>query len=115
MAVYTDKHMVKLESKKEALQLHMLIQSFYKGYNLSKADIQTLIELDDMGYTSEFFDSCISKGFFRTKQSIRNAIARMDHLGLVITEKRGDRKVNSALFPVVEQEKILLQYVVGNL
>lgn len=115
MAVYLDKYNMKMESKTETLYLHMLIRSFHNKWNLTKADILTLIELWENGYGLNFYSACVNKGFFKNKQSVRNSINKMEKLNLIQSEKRGLKKVNPTTFPLIEQEKVLIQYTIGNL
>lgn len=115
MAIGLIKDKIQVEDKRKALKLHLLIKSFQRDLNLSGSDIDSLIELRELGYNSDFFKSCVSKGFFKSEQTVRNAIARMTNLGILRYEKRGERKIDTEFFPEVDSDKVIFQYLVGNL
>lgn len=106
---------IKVSSKREALKLHLIIKSFQNHYNLSIADINTLIELNDIGYNQRFFDSCLKKGFYKSEQTVRNAISKMTGLGILTYAKRGERVISESLLPALSEEKVIFKYLVGNL
>lgn len=109
------KNKIQVDSRRSALHLHLLIKSYQRGLNLSESDINSLIELRDMGYNSEFFKSCVTKGYFKSEQTVRNAIARMTSMGILHYARRGERKIDPEFFPEVGSDKVIFQYLVGNL
>lgn len=115
MAIDLIKDKIQMDTKRQALKLHLLIKSFQRGLNLSDSDIDSLIELRELGYNSDFFKSCVTKGFFKSEQTVRNAIARMTNLGILSYSKRGERQIDLKFFPEVGSEKVIFQYMVGNL
>lgn len=108
------KDKIQTSTLEDALRLHLLIKSYQKGFNLSMADINTLIELKKSGYTKEFFNNCLTKGYYKSEQTIRNAVAKMTTLGILSYEKRGNRIVNSEYIPELT-DRVIFQYVIGNL
>lgn len=115
MAIDLIKDKIQVGTRREALRLHLLIKSFQKGLNLSESDINSLIELRDLGYNSTFFKSCVTKGFFKSEQTVRNAVARMTGMGILTYTKRGERSIDQTFFPEVGTDKVIFQYLVGNL
>lgn len=114
MAIELIKEKIQVHDRRAALKLHLWIKSFEKGHNLSEADIDCLIELRELGYCTGFFKSCVAKGFYKSQQTVRNAIARMTILGILTYEKRGERKIDTSFFPEVSNEKVIFQYLIGN-
>lgn len=114
MATELIKEKIQVQDRRAALKLHLWIKSFEKGYNLSQSDIDSLIELREVGYGPDFFANCISKGFFKSEQTVRNAIARMTTLGILTYQRRGERKIDTTFFPEVGNEKVIFQYLIGN-
>lgn len=106
---------IRVRNRDEVLRLHLMIKSFQHNFGLSLADINTLIELDKLGYTKEFFDSCLEKKYFLSEQTIRNAISKMTGLSILKSEKRGARTINREYFPSLESDKVILKYMIGNL
>lgn len=115
MSIDLIKEKIHVNSKREALRLHLLIKSFQAGLNLSESDMETLIELRNIGYNPEFFKSCVAKGLFKSEQTVRNAIARMTTMGILTYTKRGERSIDAKFFPEVDSDKVIFQYLVGNL
>lgn len=115
MAIDLIKDKIQVDSKREALKLHLLIKSYQRGLNLSDSDIDSLIELRELGYNRDFFESCVKKGFFKSIQTVRNAIARMTTLGILRYTRRGERQIDTSFFPEVGNEKVIFQYMIGNL
>ena len=62
------------------------------------ADINTLVELNRLGYNKEFFESCVDKGYFASKQTVMNAISKMTALGILSYKRRGERIINREVF-----------------
>lgn len=114
MAIELIKEKIQVHDRRAALKLHLWIKSFEKGYHLSESDIDSLIELRELGYCPEFFRSCVVKGFFKSEQTVRNAIARMTTLGILTYERRGERKIDTTFFPELGSEKVIFQYLIGN-
>lgn len=115
MSIDLIKDKIQVDTRRDALRLHLLIKSFQKGLNLSESDINSLIELRELGYNSTFFKSCVTKGFFKSEQTVRNAIARMTGMGILTYTKRGERQIDVSFFPEVGTDKVIFQYLVGNL
>ena len=109
------KEKVQVSSKDDALRLHLMIKCFEKGVSLSDADISSLVELSQVGYSPEFYDSCVRKGYFKSNQTVRNAVGRMTAMGILTSPKRGERIVNPDYMPNTKSEKVMIQYLIGNL
>lgn len=97
------------------LKLHMLIKSYEYGYNLSESDINTLFELYKTGYGPEFYKNCVDKQYFKSEQTVRNCIGRMTKLGILSYRKRGERFISNKFLPKTSENKIIIQYLVGNI
>jgi predicted transcriptional regulator len=108
------KEKILLENKDDVIKLHLVIKSFQKNYNLSRADIDTLFELYKTGYNDQFYKNCIDKEYFKTKQTVRNSVAKMTNLGILSYKKRGERSVAEDFVPKIDTEKAIFQYLVGN-
>lgn len=115
MSVDLIKDNIRVIDKTEALRLHLLIKSFQKGLNLSGSDINSLVELSEIGYTAEFFTSCVTKGYYKSEQTVRNAIAKMTNMGILYYRKRGERKINEEFLPKTLSDKVMFQYLIGNI
>lgn len=109
------KEKVELKSTDEILKLHLIIKCFQKGYNLSNADIECLIEMNKVGYNEDFYKSCVDRGIYKSGQTVRNAITKMTHLGIVVYKKRGQRFISKEFLPSFNSDKVLVQYLVANL
>lgn len=109
------KEKIELGDVDNVVKLHMLIKSYQMGYHLSKADIDTLFELYKYGYGPDFYKNCVTKKFFKTEQTVRNSIGRMTKLGILYYKKRGERFVNDKFVPKVTEQKVIFQYLIGNI
>lgn len=109
------KEKIQLKEKDEVIKLHIIIKCYQKGFNLSEADIDLLIELNKTGYTPEFFINCIEKGYYKSEQTIRNAVAKMTGLGILTYKKRGERFVTPEFIPALDSNQVIIQYLIGNL
>lgn len=109
------KEKLELKEKDDVIKLHIMIKSYEKGFNLSEADIDSLIELNNTGYNAEFFTNCLDKKFYKSEQTVRNAIAKMTNLGILSYKRRGERNINKEFIPDVSEDKVIIQYIVGNL
>jgi len=115
MSVDLIKDKITVSDKTEALRLHLLIKSFQTGLNLSESDINSLVELSIVGYNPEFFKACVDKGYYKSEQTVRNAIAKMTNMGILYYRKRGERKINEDFLPKTSSDKVMFQYLVGNI
>src|SRR5688500_14502072 len=109
------KDKIQVNTKRDALRLHLMVKCFQKGINLSSADIASLVELYETGYSSSFFNNCIEKGYYKSEQTVRNAIAKMTSMGILSSKKRGERTINPDFLPETTSDKVMIQYLVGNL
>ena len=106
---------IQVSTKADALKLHLMVKCFQKGISLSNADISSLVELYETGYSQDFFQNCISKGFYKSEQTVRNAVARMTNMGILTYKRRGERSINPEFLPETKADKVLIQFLVGNL
>lgn len=109
------KEKIELAEKEDVLKLHIIIKCFQKGIHLSEADIDCLIELNKTGYGTKFYKNCIARDFYKTEQTVRNAIGKMTTLGILTYKKRGERYVNKEFLPEITNDQVLIQYIAGNL
>lgn len=114
MSISLVKDRIQVDSRRDAVKLHLMIKAFQNKINLSEADIETLIELKEVGYNKEFFDNCIRKGYFRSSQTVRNAVARMTNMGILTYKKRGERSVSTDFLPELSSDRVIFQYMIGN-
>ena len=105
---------IQVRSKTDALKLHLMVKCFQKGLALSSADISSLVELYETGYSPTFFKNCVAKGFYKSEQTVRNAVAKMTTMGILSYKKRGERKINAEFIPETKSDKVIIQYLVGN-
>lgn len=113
IALIQDKIAVK--TKEDALILHLIIKSHQYKLNLSMADISTLVELNKIGYNKNFFKVCVEKNFYKSEQTVMNAISKMTSMGVLSYEKRGERIINQEFLPAIDSEKVIFKYMIGNL
>lgn len=109
------KDKIEVGSKTEALKLHLLVKCFQKGISLSEADVSVLVELYEVGYSPQFFASCVRKGYYKSEQTVRNSVGRMTTLEILKYEKRGERIINPEFLPPTASDKVIMQFLVGNL
>lgn len=114
-SVTLNEERISMKSRDDVLRIHLLIKSYEEQYNLSLADINVLVELNNLGYNDKFFKSCIEKKYYRSKQTVMNAISKMTTMGILTYEKRGERKIDSKFLPSVNSEKVIFKYMIGNL
>jgi hypothetical protein len=108
------KEKIELASKDDVIKLHMTLKSFQNNYNLSRADIDTLFELYKVGYSPDFYKNCIDKGYFKTKQTVRNSVGKMSKMGILTYRKRGERYISEQFMPSITEDTVIFQYLVGN-
>ena len=108
------KEKIELDQFDDVIKLHMIIKSYQLGYHLTDADLNTLFELHKTGYGPTFYSNCVSKGYFKAKQSVRNSVGKMTQLGILTYKKRGDRSISQEFCPRTTEDKLLFQYLVGN-
>lgn len=108
------KEKVQLKDKDDVIKLHIIIKCYEKGYNLSLADICSLVELSKSGYNETFFENCLKQKIYKSEQTIRNAIAKMTNLGILTYSKRGERKINKEFIPDFKSDRVIFQYLIGN-
>lgn len=109
------KEKIVLDSKDDVIKLDLLIKSHIKGINLSKSEIDTLYELYKVGYNEEFYNNCLNKGYFKSKQTIRNCVTRLTKLGILSYKKRGEKQVSEEFIPKNLENELIFNYLVGNL
>jgi hypothetical protein len=105
---------MRLETKTEALRLYVMFKCFEEGHHLSEADVNSLVELYETGYNDDFFKNCVDKGFFKSKQTVSNAVTRMTKMGILHAPKRKIRVINPSFVPETKANKLMVQYLVGN-
>lgn len=103
---------LKFKSKEDALRFHLLAISTEERLKLSDADINVAIEIYNVGYTKDFFVSCVEKGYFKSEQTVRNSIAKLTKKGILI-KSRGDRKVNTKFLPEPRDSDFIFNYKVN--
>lgn len=106
---------IQVQSKSEALKLHLIVKCFQKGISLSNAELDSLIELYEVGYSPEFYSNCVEKGYFKSEQTVRNAVANMKILGILSAPKRGQRVIDPEYLPNTKADKLMINFLVGNM
>lgn len=106
------KTILKFNSKKDALKFHLLAIATEEGLKLSFADIDVAIEVYMNGYDKELFLSCVYKGFFKSEQSVRNSIAKLTKIGVLVKSKF-DRKVDTKFLPESKENDFIFNYQVN--
>lgn len=109
------KEQIGLKSIEDVVKLHMFIKSYQLGHNLSKAEIDTLYELYKVGYSELFYKNCVDKGYFKTKQTVRNCVTKLTNCGILSYKKRGERYVAEKFVPRITSDRVIFQYLIGNL
>jgi hypothetical protein len=102
---------LKFRNKGDALKFHLLAISTEENLKLSSADIEVAIEIYNNGYTKELFTVCVSKGFFKSEQTVRNSVAKLTKKGILL-KGRKDRKVNPKFLPQSKESDFVLKYIV---
>lgn len=106
---------IEFPTKSDVLRLHLTVKCFQKEVNLSSADINSLVELYEVGYSHQFLSNCVEKGYFQSEQTVRNAVNKMTKLGILTSSKRGERVINPEYLPEFKEDKLMFQYLVKNL
>lgn len=106
------KTILKFNSKKDALKFHLLAITTEEGLRLSSADIDVAIEVYLNGYSKDLFDCCVTGGYFKSIQSVRNSIAKLTKLG-VLDKSKFNRKVNSKFLPDLKDSDFIFNYQVN--
>lgn len=109
------KEKLEFKTKEDVLRLHCLIMAFKNGYNLTMSDICCLVELYNTGYNSTFYKNCVNRKFYETEQTVRNSIAKMTNMGILSYKKRGERFIDKNFLPILENDKVIFQYLTGNI
>lgn len=109
------KEKIQLKERDEVIKLHIIIKCFEKNINLSDADINCLLELNRTGYNTEFYKNCVNNKYYKSEQTVRNAIARMTNLGILFSNKRRGQKFFTKDFILnISNDKVIVQYLIGN-
>ncbi len=106
---------IPVKDKDDALAMHLMIKCREKGIVLSEADIMCLIELYHTGYSEEFYTNCVEKGYYKSEQTVRNSVSKMNKLGILSYEKRGDRAIEPEFVPEITEDKFIMQYMIGKI
>jgi hypothetical protein len=110
---------VKLVDKKVTMELDKIVKfqlmtyCYINNLTVSESDFECLTLLGLLGEAdlTQFCDTAANKGIFKTTQTVRNCIAKMEKQGLVV--KNGKSKKKISLNPVAKVQtdgNILLDY-----
>jgi predicted transcriptional regulator len=113
MAVVVTKK-VKVESQFKMVKLQFLLHCYFTDVNLSDADLDCLTTVAIHGYSKESINKVIDKGIFKSAQTVRNCIAKLTHLGLLVKVQRSGRKINPELSIGID-DTIVLDAKIANL
>lgn len=106
------KTILKFKSKEDALKFHLLAVSTEEGLKLSSGDIGVAIEIYINGYNKDTFNDCIIKGFFKSIQTVRNSVAKLTKIGILI-KSRNDRRVDPRFLPSTNDTDFIFNYHVN--
>lgn len=106
------KTILKFKSKQDALKFHLLAISTEEGLRLSLGDIGVVIQIYAEGYNKDIFSQCVEKGFFKSEQTVRNSVAKLTKIGILIKGK-GDRQVDPKFLPGPKESDFIFNYQVN--
>jgi hypothetical protein len=100
-------------SVREGLEFQLLTYCFINKYNISIAERKTLVELviHQPAPLKDFCTHITSLTIFKTTQSTRNAISKLERMGLIVKQGKGKKDVT--LNPecgVVNKPTVLLDF-----
>jgi predicted transcriptional regulator len=98
------------KTKEDALKFHLFAISQEEGLKLSPADIDVAIEIYVSGYNKELFLNCVSKGYFKSEQTVKNSVAKLTKCG-ILNKSRGNRKVSPNFLPAVNGDYVFVYNV----
>lgn len=106
------KTILKFKSKQDALMFHLLAVSTEEGLRLSSGDIGVVIQIYSEGYNKNIFTQCVEKGYFRSEQTVRNSVAKLTKIGILLKSK-GDRQVDAKFLPEPKESDFIFNYQVN--
>lgn len=106
------KTILKFKSKEDALMFHLLAVSTEEGLKLSSGDIGVVIQIYTSGYSKNTFNKCIENEYFKSEQTVRNSVAKLTKLGILL-KTRLDRQVNPKFLPEPKESDFIFNYQVN--
>lgn len=100
------------DDKDELLSAHLYLQLKKRGIHISPKDLALIVELYNQGgYSTKFeqdrfFDSCLSKKFKKTTQSIRNTLNKFTKIKVLSKDKNYERYINKDFLPTLNDSKM---------
>lgn len=111
---------IRLRYKRDVFRLLLYIKLIEKGIPFHESELDVLCELHQRGgYTDDltqqvFMDNCLSKGFRKSKQSIRNVLAKFVNQGVIKKTRNFNCHISHDYIPPVEAEMIGLMFYVSH-
>lgn len=109
-----------LNSKREVLQLHLYTMFKKNNIRATNTELDVLMELYEFGgfvskeQEQDFFNSCISKRYRNTAQSVRNVLAKFTKNGVLNRPKLHHRSLKDDYLPVINSDQVGLNYKIIN-
>ena len=108
------KEKIEFDDFDDVLKLHLIIKCRQYNVKISEADLDSLIELYKNGYNNAFFKNCVIKDYYKSEQTVRNAVTRMTNLGILTHVKRGDRIISKDFTPNFKSNRVIVEYLIRN-
>lgn len=109
-----------LPDKRDVLRVHLYLKFIQYGVQPYENDMDIVVELycfggySDADKQEEFFDSCLSKKYKRSKQSIRNTLSKYTSLGVLEKPRNKSLFVSEKYIPSVKFDRLVLQHIVSH-
>lgn len=115
---FTDR--VLLKERNDVLRVHLYFKLIQYGIKPYENDLSIMIELYLFGGYSnsvdqmKFLSLCMSKGYKKSLQSIRNTLSKYVSLGVFDKPRNKHLSLNEKYIPKVECDKLVLQHVISH-
>ena len=110
---------ISLPTRRDVLKLHLYAKLQEKNIKATDTEVDVLMELYDFGgydeaSEKEFFDRCVSKGYRRSYESVRNVISKFVSNNVILKIQKKNREINESFIPRVNTPYVGLEYKVIN-
>jgi len=111
---------IRLREKRDVFRLLLYIKLTEKGIPFHESELNVLCELYEQGgYIDDatqqvFMDNCLQKKFRKSKQSIRNVLAKFVNHGVIKKHRNFNCHISHDYIPPIDAEIIGLMFYVSH-
>ena len=103
-----------LPTRRDVLKVHLYAKLLLLGVIPYEKDLDVLVELYEIGgYANDveqlrFFNTCLTKQFKKSVQSVRNTLAKYTELGVLSKPKNKKRKFSDEWLPDLADDVVVV-------